>query len=119
MVVGCRCDTGPCLRQAMTDKPIQVGDRVRPSCWGGLISEVRAVADDRLMVLLPSGGYDVWKITDCTRLPRTRKVERWVYECRLGSHTWTNTASTDEEAISNGYRVSAPVRVELEVEEET
>ena len=100
----------------MTDKTIKVGDRVQ--LFGRTAAaEVRAVVDDRAMVRLPNGNYEAWHVDNCTRLPRTRKVERWAFECRDRGVTWTGTAHTEDGANKDPYRISAPVRVELEVEE--
>jgi len=102
----------------MTDKTIKVGDRVQ--LFGRTAAaEVRAVVDDRAMVRLPNGNYEAWHVDNCTRLPRTRKVERWVYECRDIGPAWTAFSYTKDGAEHAPYRISAPVRVELEVEEET
>jgi len=102
----------------MTDKTIKVGDRVQ--LFGRTAAaEVRAVVDDRAMVRLPNGNYEAWHVDNCTRLPRTRKVERWVVMRRSEGVTITAAYGTKEVAENCEFRISAPVRVEMEVEEET
>ena len=100
----------------MNDKPIKVGDRVRHAM--GREAEVLAKHDLRLWIF-DGTTYATWPADDCTRLPRTRKVERWVYECRDIGPAWTAFSYTKDGAEHAPYRISAPVRVELEVEEET
>ena len=104
----------------MNDKPIKVGDRVR--FYDGKTGAVLWIHSVFLFVL-PDGKPvpTVWHIANCTSLPRTRKVERWVFMARQGQqqYEYIGTASTESDALKFPCRISAPVRVELEVEEET
>jgi len=100
----------------MNDKPIKVGDRVRHFSFGA--GDVKGI-DGKFLWIEQVGHYGTWHISDCTRIPRTRKVERWVVAYRSCGHMLYCVCESDHDALNICGRISAPVCVELEVEEES